>query len=82
MFNPLKGLGDLAKLQKVQKALQNEELTIEQDGIKIVMRGDQHIVEIEIDGVVENRITAAINEAVKQTQEHAAKKLLELSKEE
>ncbi len=82
MFNPLKGLGDLAKLQKVQKALQNEELTIEQDGIKIIMRGDQHIVEIEIDGVVENRITAAINEAVKQTQEHAAKKLLELSKEE
>lgn len=81
MFNPLKGLGDLAKLQKVQKALQNEELTIEKDGVKIVMRGDQHIREVEIDGVVENRITEAINEAVKQTQEHAAKKLLEMSKE-
>ncbi len=82
MFNPLKGLGDLAKLQKVQKALQSEELTIEKNGVKIIMRGDQQIREVEIDGVVENRITEAINEAVKQTQEHAAKKLLEMSKEE
>lgn len=82
MFNPLKGLGDLAKLQKVQKALQNEELVIEKNGVKIVMRGDQQIREVEIDGVVENRITETINEAVKQTQEHAAKKLLEMSKEE
>lgn len=82
MFNPLKGLGDLAKLQKVQKALQNEELVIEKNGVKIVMRGDQQIREVEIDGVVENRITEAINEAVKQTQEHAAKKLLEMSQEE
>mgnify|MGYP001569753505 CR=1 FL=1 len=82
MFNPLKGLGDLAKLQKVQKALQNEEMIIEKNGVKIVMRGDQRIVEIEIDGVAENRITEAINEAVKQTQEHAARKLLEMSKEE
>lgn len=82
MFNPLKGLGDLAKLQKVQKALQSEEMIIEKNGVKIVMRGDQRIVEIEIDGVAENRITEAINEAVKQTQEHAARKLLEMSKEE
>ncbi len=82
MFNPLKGLGDLAKLQKVQKALQNEEMVIEKNGVRIVMRGDQQIREVEIDGVVENRITEAINEAVKQTQEHAAKKLLEMSKEE
>lgn len=82
MFNPLKGLGDLAKLQKVQKALQAEELTIEKNGVKIIMRGDQRIVEVEIDGVAENRITEAINEAVKQTQEHAARKLLEMSKEE
>ena len=81
MFNPLKGLGDLAKLQKVQKALQNEEMTIEKNGVKIVMRGDQQIKEVEIDGVVENRITEAVNEAVKQTQEHAAKKLLEMSRE-
>lgn len=72
----------MAKLQKVQKALQNEELTIEKDGIKIVMRGDQRIVSIEIDGVDENRIADAINDAVKQTQEHAARKLLEMSKEE
>ncbi len=82
MINPLKGLGDIYKLQKVQKALQQEELTIEKDGVRVVMRGDQQLKSIEIDGVEENRIAEAINEAVRQTQEHAARKLLELSKED
>jgi DNA-binding protein YbaB len=81
MFNPLKGLGDLAKIQQVQKALQQEEITVEKNGVRIVMRGDQQLKSIEIDGIVENRIAEAINEAVKKTQEHAARKLLEMSRE-
>lgn len=81
MFNPLKGLGDLRKLQQVQKALQQEEITVEENGIKVVMRGDQQVKEIVIDGVSENRIADAINSAVKKTQEHAARKLLEVSRE-
>ncbi len=81
MFNPLKGLGDLQKLQQVQKALQQEEIVVESNGVRIVMRGDQQIKEISIDGVVENRVAEAINEAVKKTQEHAARKLMELSNE-
>lgn len=82
MFNPLKGLGDVYKLQKMQRELQNQEITVEQNGVRIVMRGDQKIIKIEIDGVEENRIAEAINEAVKKSQEEAAKKLMEMSREE
>jgi len=81
MFNPFKGLGDLGKLQKIQKELQNEEVIVELNGVRVVMRGDQRIKEIVIDGVSENRIVEAINDAVKKTQQQASYKLMEISKE-
>lgn len=85
MFNPLGGIGDIQKLQqqaqKMQAALQQEEVTVEKNGVKIVMRGDQQIIEVSVDGVIENRIAEAINEAVKRTQELAAKKLIEISQQ-
>ncbi|MCX7881154.1 MAG: YbaB/EbfC family nucleoid-associated protein [Patescibacteria group bacterium] len=80
MFNPL---GDLQKLQQqaqqMQASLQKEQVTVEQNGIKVVVRGDQQIQEIEVDGIMENRIVEAVNEAIKKTQELAAKKLIEIS---
>lgn len=85
MFNPLKGLGNLQQLQQqakqMQSALQQEEITIEKDGVVIIMRGDQRIINVEIDGVMENRIADAINEAVKKTQELAARKLLQMNQQ-
>ncbi len=83
MVNPFGGLGDLQKLQqqaqKMQQALQQEEVVVERNGVKVVVRGDQVISEIEVDGVIENRIAEAVNEAIKKTQELAAKKLIEIS---
>jgi DNA-binding protein YbaB len=83
MINPLSGLGDLQKLkqqaQKMQSALKQEQVVVEKNGVKVTVRGDQQIMEIEIDGIVENRVTEAINEAIKKTQELAAKKLIEIS---
>lgn len=85
MFNPLKGLGDLRSMQqqaqKMQQALQQEEVTVERDGVRIVLRGDQQVKEIQVDGVLENRISEAINEAIKKTQELAARKLIEMSQQ-
>ena len=79
------GLGDLQKLQqqaqKMQAALQQETVVIDTNGVKITMRGDQQIQEVEIDGIVENRVAEAVNEAVKKTQELAAKKLIEISQQ-
>ncbi len=86
MINPFKGLGDLTKMQQqarqMQQALQQEEITVERDGIRVVLRGDQQVREVEIDGVLENRVADAINEAVKKTQELAARKLLEMSQQQ
>ncbi|QQS43543.1 YbaB/EbfC family nucleoid-associated protein [Candidatus Roizmanbacteria bacterium] len=83
MFNPLKGLGNLQQLQqqakKMQEALQKEEVTVEKNGVTITMRGDQKILNVEIDGVMENRVAEAINDAVKKTQELAARKLMEMN---
>lgn len=81
----LGGLGDIQKLQqqaqKMQAALQQEVVVVEKNGVKITMRGDQQILEVEIDGIVENRIAEAVNESVKKTQELAAKKLIEISQQ-
>ncbi len=83
MFNPLKGLGNLQQLQQqakqMQQALQKEEVTVENNGVTITIRGDQRIINVEIDGVMENRVADAINEAVKKTQELAARKLMEMN---
>ena len=86
MLNPFGALGDLQKLQqqaqKMQAALQQEEVVVEKNGVKVVIRGDQVIESIEVDGIVENRIAESINEAVKKTQELAAKKLIEISSQQ
>ena len=69
MFNPLSGLGDLQKLQQqaklMQEALQKEIVEVEKNGVKVTVRGDQVIMSIEVDGIIENRIAEAVNEAVK-----------------
>lgn len=83
MFNPFGALGDMRKLQQqakqMQEALKKESVEINRNGVRVVVRGDQQILEIEIDGQVENRVAQVINEAVKKTQEVAARKLLEMS---
>lgn len=86
MLNPFGALGDLQKLQqqaqKMQAALQQEEVVVEKNGVKIIVRGDQVVESIEVDGIVENRIAEAVNEAVKKTQELAARKLIEISSQQ
>ncbi len=86
MFNPLGKLGDLQQLQKqaraMQEALQKEQVEVEKNGVRVIVRGDQQVLEISVDGIIENRIAEAINDAVKKTQELAAKKLIETSQQE
>lgn len=86
MLNPFGALGDLQKLQqqaqKMQAALQLEQVVVEKNGVKVVIRGDQIIESIEVDGIVENRIAEIVNEAVKKTQELAARKLIEISSQQ
>ena len=63
------------------KAIQRRarELTIEEDGVKIVISGDQKLKSLEIDGMTNDRVLDLINKAIKKSQELAAKKLAEMS---
>lgn len=82
MFNPLQQLGDLKKMRdqamQLQKMLQQEQLTVEKNGVTIVISGDQKIINIATNGRSDEDVKAAVNEAIKKSQEVAAKKLSQM----
>lgn len=83
MFNPFKAVGDLKSMRdqavKMQQMLAAEQVTVERNGVKVVMSGDQKIKQLLIDGVEDWKIRDVIAEAIKKSQEIAAKKLTEMS---
>lgn len=83
MINPFKNLSDLKAMRdqamQIQQALAAEVITVEKNGVKVVITGDQKVQALEIDGATDERVLEAINEAIKKSQEVAAKKLQEMS---
>ncbi|HEX9817395.1 MAG TPA: YbaB/EbfC family nucleoid-associated protein [Patescibacteria group bacterium] len=79
MANPLKALGDLNKLRaqakKMQQDLAGEEIRIEEGDIVVVITGDQKIKQFSVQGVSSAEAVAVLNQAIKKSQELAAKKL-------
>ena len=63
----------------IQKELQKEEITVESHGVKVVITGDQKVQYVASNGRSDNDIKDAINEAIKKSQEVAAKKLASMS---
>ncbi|MCL6096853.1 MAG: YbaB/EbfC family nucleoid-associated protein [Patescibacteria group bacterium] len=82
MNNPFSQLGDLKKMRdqamQIQKELQAEEVSIEKNGVEILITGDQKIKEIKLNGRGDNDVKEAVNEAIKKSQEVAAKKLSQM----
>ena len=82
-FNPLGKLGDIAKLRQqamqMQQALAQEEIVVDRDGVKVVISGDQKIREISVQGISNQILNDVLNEAIRKSQELAAKKLQEMS---
>ena len=82
MNNPLSQLGDLKKMRdqamQIQKELQSEEVNVEKNGVEILITGDQRIKEIRVNGKSDNDVKEAVNEAIKKSQEIAAKKLSQM----
>lgn len=78
-FNPLKGLGDLNKLRQqamqMQQQLAQEQVVIEEGDVRVVITGDQRIVEFSVQGITSDVAVSALNKAIKKSQELAAKKL-------
>lgn len=84
MMNPFKALGDMNAMRKqamaIQQALEGEEFEVTQGNVRIVITGNQNVKVVEIDGVPDEDIKRAINDAIKKSQQAAAGKLAELSK--
>lgn len=81
-MNPFKQLGDIKKMRdqamQIQRELQSEEVTIDKNGVHIVISGDQKIKELLSNGQSDNDVREAVNEAVKKSQEVAARKLQQM----
>jgi DNA-binding protein YbaB len=79
MFNPFGQLGELKKMRDqamaIQKQLQQEIVEVNKRGVFVKISGDQKIVEIKANGKSDDDIKEAVNEAIKKSQEVAAKKL-------
>jgi DNA-binding protein YbaB len=79
MNNPFSQLGDLKKMRdqamQIQRELQAEEVSVDKNGVQITITGDQKIKDIKVNGRSDNDVKETVNEAVKKSQEVAARKL-------
>lgn len=82
MVNPFQQLGELKKMRdqamEIQKQLQQEEVTVDKNGVIIVITGDQRIKTLTTNSKSDDDIKDAINEAIKKSQEVAARKLSQM----
>lgn len=85
MFNPFKALGDVNAMRKqamqIQAALEQEEFEVTEGSVRILISGNQNVKVVEIDGVANEDVRRALNDAIKKSQQAAAMKLAELSKD-
>lgn len=76
-------LGDMNKLRQqamqMQKNLAAQQIVLEENGVKVVISGDQRILELEIQGMSNQVLNDVINKAIKKSQELAAKELMNVS---
>jgi len=87
MFDKFQQMGQqVSNLKKIrdqavqmQKQLQAEVIEVEENGIRVVMTGDQKVETVTIDGKYEERLVKVLNDAIKKSQQVAAKKLQEMS---
>lgn len=76
MFGKVKELYEFKKqADAMKKEMEKIYTEYENKGVKVVVRGDQHIDTIEIDGEDDKRLKDVINEALKESQKKVAKKM-------
>ncbi len=83
MFDKFKQVGELKKMRdealRIQKQLAAETIEINEGNIRIVVSGDQQIKELEINGESNQGLIKVLNNALKQSQKTAARKVQEMS---
>lgn len=79
MFDKLQQLKELKKMRddamNMQKALDAEVVEVEKKGVHIKLTLAQRFISIETEGKSESDIIEALNEAIKESQKAAAKKM-------
>jgi nucleoid-associated protein EbfC len=79
MMNPFGQLGELKKMREqamqMQRELQQEIVEVSKKGVYVKISADQKIWEIKSNGKSDDDIKEAVNEAIKKSQEVAAKKM-------
>ena len=82
MLNPFQSLGDLNKLRQqaieIQRQLEAEEVEVNKNNVQVKMTGNQVIRDLIVDGQSDRRLIDILNEAIKKSQEIAAKKLAQM----
>lgn len=83
MFDKIKQLGQLKKMRDqakaIQKQLAQEVIEVNENGVRVIISGDQKIQSLDVDGLQNQRVVEIINKAIKKSQEMAARKLQEMS---
>lgn len=83
MFNPFQQISDVKKMRdqamEIQRQLQAEEVSIDKNGVHVAITGDQKVKTLITNGKSDDDIKEAVNEAIKKSQEVAAKKLQSMS---
>ncbi len=76
MTNPAQLVRFLAKAKKMQRKLSAYTYELEERGIRVVVREDREVKEIEIDGEPQPRVVELVNKAMKKAEMEAAKRML------
>ena len=83
MMNPFGQLGELKKMRdqamQIQRLLQSKTIDVHKNGVDVVISGDQKLKELHTNNRSDKDILEAVNEAVKKSQEIAAKELQSMS---
>ena len=76
-------LGDMNKLRQqamqMQQNLSKQQVVVEENGVKVVISGDQKILELTIQGIGNPVLNEVLNKAIRKSQELAAKELMNIS---
>ena len=68
----------VAQALKLKKAVEQEAVTIDENGIEIEVSGDQKVKKLKINGMENKLLVEVINKAMKKSQEAAAKKMKDM----
>ena len=68
----------LAQAYKLKKAVEAEVVEVEENGIKIMVSGDQRVKFLSVNGMENKVLVEAINKAMKKSQETAAKRMKDM----